>query len=104
MGSLGPLHPAGMGRPPPRTRAMTEMPEDQGGGTTETAPRLSVIVPTYQRAHLLPRTIASLQAQTFGDFEVLVADDASTDDTPAVLAALAAADPRIKPVRLSRNS
>lgn len=49
-------------------------------------PTVSVILPTHTRATLLKTAIASVLAQTYGDFELLVIDDASTDDTPAVLA------------------
>jgi glycosyltransferase involved in cell wall biosynthesis len=46
-----------------------------------------VIVPTYNRASLLPQTLASVLSQSYGDFELLVIDDGSTDDTPHVIAA-----------------
>lgn len=49
-----------------------------------TVPRVSVIVPTYNRAADLARCLESLRAQTFKDFEVLVCDDGSTDDSAAV--------------------
>ncbi|KAA3646319.1 MAG: glycosyltransferase family 2 protein [Chloroflexi bacterium] len=48
-------------------------------------PRLSVIIPTYNRAALLQEAIASVQAQTFTDFEIIVVDDGSTDGTQALL-------------------
>jgi len=43
--------------------------------------RITVVTPTYNRAHLLPRLFASLQQQTFTDFDWVVVDDGSTDDT-----------------------
>ncbi|WP_225413871.1 glycosyltransferase family 2 protein [Stigmatella hybrida] len=49
-------------------------------------PFFSVIIPTYNRAQLLERTLESVFAQAFTDYEVLVVDDGSTDDTEAVLA------------------
>ncbi|WP_448187639.1 glycosyltransferase family 2 protein [Azospirillum sp. sgz301742] len=52
------------------------------------APLFTVFTPTYNRAATLPRVFASLAAQTCRDFEWLVIDDGSQDDTPAVLAAL----------------
>jgi glycosyltransferase involved in cell wall biosynthesis len=45
----------------------------------------TVFTPTYNRAHTLPRTYESLEAQTFKDFEWLVIDDGSTDDTESVV-------------------
>lgn len=59
-------------------------------------PRFSVLVPTYNQATLLPLALDSLMAQTFTDFEVLVVNDGSTDDTRSVLDAYAAAHPRVR--------
>lgn len=47
----------------------------------------TVFIPTYNRAHLLPRALQSLDAQTFRDFELVVVDDGSTDDTASLIAA-----------------
>ena len=52
--------------------------------TSERLPRVSVIISTYMRAPLVARCLDSLMAQTFKDFEVLLCDDGSTDDTAAV--------------------
>jgi len=51
-------------------------------------PLISVLTPTYNRARTLPRLCESLSAQGFRDFEWLVVDDGSTDDTTSVLEAL----------------
>ncbi len=48
-------------------------------------PFFSVVIPTYNRAEKLRRTIGSVLAQSFPDFEVLVMDDGSTDGTKAVV-------------------
>lgn len=44
-------------------------------------PQISVIIPTFNRAHCLPKALDSALAQTFGDLEVIVIDDGSTDTT-----------------------
>ena len=64
-------------------------------------PKISVCIPTYNRAHFLSEAIASVQAQTISDWELVVCDDGSTDGTPEVMAAYA--DPRIHYVRHAVN-
>jgi glycosyltransferase involved in cell wall biosynthesis len=64
-------------------------------------PKISIILPTYNRRHVLPRTIASVLAQDEKDFELIIVDDCSTDDTGAYLASLG--DPRIRVVRPAHN-
>ena len=49
--------------------------------------RLSVVIPTYNRSASLRQTLEALAGQDYADYEVIVVDDASTDDTPAMLAA-----------------
>jgi glycosyltransferase involved in cell wall biosynthesis len=66
-------------------------------------PRISVIMPTFNRAEILPRAIASVQAQSLQHWELIVIDDASTDATPARLEEIAASDPRIRIVHHLRN-
>jgi len=50
------------------------------------APRVSVVIPTFNRARLVGLTIDSVLAQSYRDMEIIVVDDGSTDDTPQVLA------------------
>jgi hypothetical protein len=53
-------------------------------------PLVSVVLPTRNRAALLPRAIASVRAQAYPTWEIVLVDDASTDDTPAVVDGLQA--------------
>ena len=65
-------------------------------------PRASFIIPTHNRAGLLAGAVRS--AATAGaDLEIIVIDDASTDDTPRVCAALAVEFPEVRVVRLEQN-
>jgi glycosyltransferase involved in cell wall biosynthesis len=48
----------------------------------------SVVIPTHNRGTLIRETIESVLAQTFRDFEIVVVDDGSTDDTPSVVAGI----------------
>ena len=56
-------------------------------------PFFSVVVPAYNRAHLLPRCIASLSAQRDSDFEIVVVDDGSTDNTASTVSEQAKTSP-----------
>jgi len=64
-----------------------------------TSPTVTVIVPAFNAAAHLGRTLASLRAQTFRDFEAVVIDDGSTDGTAALAAEVAAKDPRFRLIR-----
>jgi glycosyltransferase involved in cell wall biosynthesis len=48
-------------------------------------PKVSVIIPTYNRAGLLKRAIQSVLNQIYQDFEIIIVDDASTDNTENVI-------------------
>jgi glycosyltransferase involved in cell wall biosynthesis len=60
-------------------------------------PKISVVIPTYNRAHLLARAVESALAQTCSPDEIIVVDDGSTDDTAAVMGAFIDAKPRHSP-------
>lgn len=62
-----------------------------------TQPQLSIIIPTYNRPHLLPLAVQSALSQTVSDFEVLVVDDGSLE--PVELPP----DPRLRVLRLPEN-
>jgi len=59
-----------------------------------TDPQISVVVPFYNIEDLLGDCLASIAAQTYPDFEVIMVDDGSSDGSAAIAAAQAAADPR----------
>ncbi|MDX9893360.1 MAG: glycosyltransferase family 2 protein [Patescibacteria group bacterium] len=59
-------------------------------------PAVSVLMPAYNAAPYLKQSIDSIISQTFTDWELLIVDDASTDDTGLIVQAYAAADSRIK--------
>lgn len=63
---------------------------------TATTPIVSVIVPAYNYGRFIGATLESLQAQTFANWECVVIDDGSTDDTADVVARFATKDRRIK--------
>jgi CDP-glycerol glycerophosphotransferase len=59
-------------------------------------PRISVIVPVYNVERYLPPCLESLAAQTFGDLEVVMVDDGSTDGSAALAREFARRDPRFR--------
>lgn len=66
-------------------------------------PLVSVITAAYNAETFIAETIASVQAQSFDDWEMLVADDASSDRTADLVAAIAAEDHRIHLLHLDQN-
>lgn len=64
-------------------------------------PLVSVIIPTYNRALLIRRAITSVLAQTYPNFEIIVVDNASVDNTAEVVGAIV--DPRLKFIRHDLN-
>jgi len=61
-------------------------------------PAISVAMSVYNGDRFLDEAIASIRAQTFGDFEFLILDDGSCDATPAIIRSHAAEDSRIRPI------
>jgi glycosyltransferase involved in cell wall biosynthesis len=63
------------------------------------APRVSVCVPTYNGSAFLAQTLATIAAQTFEDYEVVVVDDLSTDESFDIARRCAAGDARVRVIR-----
>ncbi len=63
---------------------------------------VSVVLPAYNRASCIERSIRSVLAQTYSDFELIVVDDCSADNTEEVVAAID--DPRLTYIRLEQNA
>lgn len=67
-------------------------------------PLVSIILPCWNGAKLLPRAVKSCLDQTFTDFELIIVNDCSTDNTLEVAEALAKTDSRIRVVSNEKNS
>ena len=81
-------------------------PNGAGGGVERGAtgaPRVSLGMPVYNGEAYLAQALDSLLAQTFGDFELVISDNASTDATESICRAYAARDRRIRYHRQPRN-
>ena len=70
-------------------------------GDRMAAPEVSVVIPTYNRSAFLSQAMHSVLTQTFTGLELVVADNASTDDTAAIVASFA--DPRIRYIHHDHN-
>ncbi|AFY54581.1 glycosyl transferase [Rivularia sp. PCC 7116] len=66
-------------------------------------PKVSVVVPAYNVSNYLKDALASLEAQTFPDFEALIVDDGSTDNTAAVAGEFCRRDSRFKLLQKSNG-
>lgn len=71
--------------------------------STAARPRVSMVMPVHNGARWLDAAIASVLDQDFADFELILVDDASRDDSPAIMAAAAARDARVRHFRLDTN-
>lgn len=79
------------------------MSETETNESLRRPPTLSVVLPNYNHAHLLPRALDALLAQTRPPDEIIVVNDASTDDSIAVIERFAARAPSIRILRSERN-
>lgn len=66
-------------------------------------PLISVVMPTYNRIDLLPRAIESILNQTVSDFEFIIVDDGSTDNSVQLIQAYQSSDSRIRLIQNKQN-
>ena len=64
---------------------------------------ISVIVPVYNVQDYLPRCLESICSQTYGNLEIILIDDGSTDDSPRICREFAERDPRIRYIRTENS-
>ena len=62
-------------------------------------PLVSVVIPTYNRAYCLERTLSSALSQTYRNLEIVVVDDGSTDTTEELMTALGRRDGRVRYIK-----
>lgn len=72
--------------------------------SVEALPSVSVVIPAFNREKTLQRAIDSVRTQTFGNWEIVVIDDGSSDGTWDVISRNAVRDPRIRGFRRELNS
>ncbi|WP_353387052.1 glycosyltransferase [Halopseudomonas sabulinigri] len=82
--------------------ALTAAIAGDAAAVRDTRPLLSVIIPAYNYGRFLNQTISSVLDQGYADIEILVLDNASTDNTPKVLRSFAK-EPRVRYFRNARN-
>ncbi len=71
--------------------------------TKSDTPKLSVLTPLYNAAPYVKKAVQSVLAQDFGDFELIICDDGSTDNGAQIVAGIAAADNRIRILSNGKN-
>ena len=64
-------------------------------------PKISVVIPTYNRAHLIKKAINSVFEQTYQDFEIVIIDDGSKDNTEEIVKSIN--DGRIRYIKHEKN-
>jgi len=70
--------------------------------SSNSVPRVSIIIPTYNRVDMLEKSIESVFSQSFTDWELIIIDDASTDGTEERMTKLSEREPAINYMRIPR--
>jgi hypothetical protein len=82
-------------RAPGQLASMVRAAITARAGSEETMPKVSVVIPSYNHARFLRQRIESVLVQTYQDFEVILLDDCSTDDSRSIIASYTG-DPRVR--------
>jgi len=85
----------------PKTPAETV--EESPGDSSPARPTVSIGMPVYNGARYIRQSLDAMLAQEFADFELIVSDNASTDDTGQIVLACAEEDPRVRYYRNEEN-
>jgi hypothetical protein len=85
-----------------REQSILAYPSRPLSGSAAMNPTVSVIMPTYNQAHFIRRALLSLCNQTLREWELIIIDDASTDETQALIRPYLT-DERIRCIRLPEN-
>jgi len=93
-GSLSPVHREG-------TQPSTEL--DSGNKTLAEDMKISIVLPNYNHDAFIEGNVAGVRAQTYSNWELIIVDDGSTDNSRATIESLARADKRIIPIFLAEN-
>jgi glycosyltransferase involved in cell wall biosynthesis len=82
----------------------SSQPESLNPPDSETEnPAVSILIATYNSSATIERTLHSIRAQSFTDFQCVVADDCSGDDTLDLVESFSQSDPRFRVTRNSQN-
>lgn len=90
--------------PPSATSELQPLQERTQKSAAAIAPKVSVITPTYNCEKYVHDAIASVQGQSYSNWEMIIVDDCSTDATCDIVARLAQSDPRIRLLRQPTNA
>jgi glycosyltransferase involved in cell wall biosynthesis len=82
--------------PEPPKKGMKKMSDASVGRISTTPPKISIVVPVYNTSQYLPACLDSLLAQDYSNYEIILVDDGSTDDSGALCNTYAAQDSRIR--------
>ena len=80
-----------------------DAPQILRGDGDKQMPKISVLMPTFNQANFIARAIDSLRAQSFSDWELVIFDDGSTDETRRVIARFVELDARIRYYESAQN-